>query len=49
MAEIVGPVVNGVCVLERNPKVRLPCVVAHCLVEPKGNKVPIRLLTPRPD
>ena len=49
MAELSGPVPNGVCVFESPKGAKLPCVVARCLVEPKKTNVPIRLLNPSGD
>ena len=51
MVDISGsiPEGRGACILEGCPQIRSQCMVARCLVEPRGGRVPVRLLNPTAD
>ena len=49
MAECKGPLQSGSCIIEPGSGERLPVAVARALVEPKGGRIPVRLLNPGPE
>lgn len=49
MANIDGDVPKGACIVEKLQGGRTPCVVARALVEPRGGRVPVCFLNPKPE